>query len=143
MLGQTFRSTSVDVGQTYTVWDIHFALGKADLITEGVSKANLDSIVDFFKNNPTVTAELGYHMDDRGEHKANLVLSQQRASSIKKYLIEQGIDSSRISAIGYGSTKLLYKEDKIKTAKIMDNCEPRHPPLRGNRRLTIKIIKTE
>ena len=141
--GQTFRisSTSVDIGQTNTIWDIHFALGKADLIVEGVSKANLDSIADFFKNNPTVTAELGYHTDTRGKANANLILSQQRAVSVKKYLIGQGIDSLRIIAKGYGSTKLLIKEDEIKKARTQDHCEPPYPPYRGNRRLTVVITK--
>jgi len=142
--GQTFKinSTSVDLGQTYTVWDIHFALAKADLIVEGVSKTNLDSIVDFFKNSPSINVELGYHTDNRGKPNANLILSQQRAESVKKYLIGQGIDTLRITAKGYGSTKpLISKEDEIKNARTQSHCEPPYPPYRGNKRLTIKITK--
>jgi outer membrane protein OmpA-like peptidoglycan-associated protein len=142
--GQTFKinSTSVDVGQTFTVWDIHFALAKADLIVEGVSKSNLDSIADFFKNNPTANVELGYHTDNRGKANSNLILSQQRAESVKKYIIGQGVDSLKITAKGYGSTKpLISKEDEIKNARTQNHCEPPYPPYRGNKRLTIKITK--
>ena len=45
------------------------------------------------------------HTDNQGEDADNLVLSQKRTESVKRYLASQGIEESRMSAIGYGESK--------------------------------------
>ncbi|MDG1720023.1 MAG: OmpA family protein, partial [Bacteroidia bacterium] len=45
------------------------------------------------------------HTDSQGEDADNLVLSQKRTESVKSYLVSQGIEESRMSAIGYGESK--------------------------------------
>ena len=44
------------------------------------------------------------HTDSRGGDDYNMDLSQRRANSVRKYLIEQGVDPSRLKAVGFGET---------------------------------------
>lgn len=67
----------------------------------------LEKLVAFLKENPTVWIEIGSHTDSRGKSQYNLALSQKRASAVVEYIVQCGIDQSRIVAKGYGSTKSL------------------------------------
>ncbi len=65
------------------------------------SKVELDKLAEFLNNNPTLKIELGGHTDNQGSKEHNLLLSKNRASEVKKYLIKQGIDAERLSIKGY------------------------------------------
>ncbi|HMV43906.1 MAG TPA: OmpA family protein, partial [Leptospiraceae bacterium] len=58
------------------------------------------------KENFTKLTLLG-HTDLTGNSENNLILSQRRAESVKKYLIEKGVAQNKIFAKGLGSTKPL------------------------------------
>ena len=73
----------------------------------------LDSLVDLLNENPNVTIELAAHCDYRGKDEYNERLSQRRAESVVNYLIAHGIDTLRLTPIGYGE-----KRPKIVTRKI-------------------------
>jgi len=61
---------------------------------------------DFMKKYPTTTAVIEGYTDEVGNDDYNMQLSQQRAESVVKYLeVNFGIDSSRLSAKGYGEAK--------------------------------------
>ncbi|MFY7651246.1 MAG: OmpA family protein, partial [Chitinophagaceae bacterium] len=45
------------------------------------------------------------HTDNVGRAASNKALSQKRADSIKKYIVEKGVSADRITAIGYGMEK--------------------------------------
>lgn len=66
----------------------------------------LDKIVQFLNDNPAIIVELGAHTDSMGDADQNMVLSQKRAQSAVDYLIKRGIKAQRISAKGYGETKI-------------------------------------
>ncbi|NQX91833.1 MAG: PD40 domain-containing protein, partial [Flavobacteriales bacterium] len=68
------------------------------------SKAELLKLVEWMKNNPQVTIEIGGHTDDVGSDQDNLVLSQKRAESVVAFVVNAGIDQSRMVAKGYGET---------------------------------------
>ncbi len=59
------------------------------------------------KVNPEANFKLEGYTDARGSSKYNQSLSQKRADAIRKYLISQGADSSRIIAIGKGESDIL------------------------------------
>ncbi len=67
----------------------------------------LDRVVNIMNRYPKMKIELGTHSDSRGRDLYNLVLSNKRALSVVRYIVEHGIDSSRISGKGYGEKRLL------------------------------------
>jgi len=61
---------------------------------------------NFMKQYPTTTAVIEGHTDNVGDAGHNLTLSHQRAESVVNHLVETyGIDRSRLTAVGYGSSK--------------------------------------
>jgi outer membrane protein OmpA-like peptidoglycan-associated protein len=92
----------------------------------------LDKVVQFLKDNETITIELGSHTDARGSKSSNQTLSQKRAESAVNYIVTNGIDQSRISARGYGEERL-----KNRCADGVRCSEDEH---QENRRTEIKIV---
>lgn len=64
----------------------------------------LDSIVEVLKADLNAQIEVSGHTDKNGKEDKNIRLSQRRAETVKKYLVDKGIKSSRIEAIGHGSS---------------------------------------
>ena len=54
--------------------------------------------------NPGMSLAIDGHTDNVGKDEYNQTLSDNRAASVKTYLVSKGIDESRISAIGHGET---------------------------------------
>ncbi|MCP4520423.1 MAG: OmpA family protein [Cytophagales bacterium] len=80
--------------------DIHFKSNDYQLSAK--DKQSLNKFVKQLKTNPTMVVELAAHTDNVGNDDANMTLSQNRANSVKKYLISQGIEAKRLVAKGYG-----------------------------------------
>lgn len=81
-----------------------FENGKSNILPE--MHKDLKDVINFLIDNPDFDLSIAGHTDLKGDQKANLKLSQDRADAIKEYIITEGfIASERISAIGYGSTK--------------------------------------
>ncbi|MBK7140245.1 MAG: OmpA family protein [Bacteroidetes bacterium] len=57
--------------------------------------------------NPTAVVEISSHTDARASFTYNIDLSQRRANSVVKWLINQGIPKERMKPVGYGETKVL------------------------------------
>jgi peptidoglycan-associated lipoprotein len=85
--------------------EILYDLGSANLRPE--SKDSLNGLIRTLKDNSNISIELMSHTDSRGSAKSNIDLSQRRAQSVVDYLISQKIDARRLSAKGYGETRLL------------------------------------
>jgi len=68
------------------------------------SKEILDELVEFLELNNNLVVEINSHTDARGSDSYNKRLSERRAKSCVVYLIAQGIDPSRLKAIGYGES---------------------------------------
>lgn len=66
------------------------------------SKPKLDKAVEVLKKFPSVRLEISGHTDSSGKREYNLDLSARRALSVKKYLEDAGIDSSRLETRGAG-----------------------------------------
>ena len=62
----------------------------------------LNRYATFLNEKPNTTLDIIGHTDNRGSANYNQSLSQKRAESIKAYLVDQGLDASRITAIGKG-----------------------------------------
>lgn len=84
---------------------IYFELNSSFLNKE--AKKELDKVVDLMNKYPEMIIESGSHTDSRGIVGYNVWLSTRRASSTVNYIIENGIDPSRITGKGYGETQLI------------------------------------
>ena len=104
---------------------VFFETGSAGL--EEDSRYELDYLAGLLKDNASVAVELSGHTDNTGDADANLSLSQSRAEAVMNYLVEQGIDESRLTAQGYGDTAPI---DSNETDEGRQN----------NRRTELKII---
>ncbi len=87
------------------VENILFEFNKAALLPQ--SQQTLDKVILAMTANKDFKIELSAHSDSKGSDAYNLKLSEQRAASAKAYIISKGIAAERISAKGYGETKLL------------------------------------
>lgn len=103
--GDAILLKRVDVGESITLNNVIFEVSRVDL--QSSSFAELDRLANIMKKNPTLKIEISGHTDyTRGRNIEGLVeLSLLRAKSVKTYLVEQGIDASRMVEKGYGPSK--------------------------------------
>jgi outer membrane protein OmpA-like peptidoglycan-associated protein len=66
------------------------------------SYPELDLLVKYLRDHPSVMMEIAGHTDHVGDEKHNLLLSQRRAEAVVNHLIEKGINAKRLVANGYG-----------------------------------------
>lgn len=116
--------------------NVFFDLNKSNLRPE--SFIELNKLRDLLIKNPTLTIEIGGHTDTRGDATENQQLSEGRANAVKNYLIEQGIDATRLSAKGYGESQPKISDDEIAALKSSVAQEKAH---QQNRRTEYKFVK--
>ena len=92
-------------GTTAILQNIFFDVDKFDLKEKSVTE--LQKILRFLKENPSIRVEISGHTDNSGSPSYNIQLSQKRAQSVYNYLITNGIDSQRLIPKGYGSNQPL------------------------------------
>ena len=93
---QNFKETS-------NLKDIHFNFDQFGL--DSNSKEVLKQNASYLKQNPGIKIEVQGHCDERGTNNYNIALGERRARSTKRYLVSQGIESSRINIISFGEEK--------------------------------------
>ncbi len=84
---------------------IMFDSNKSDLLSKKFGTNNtklLDDVVTVLKNNPDITIEIGGHTDSKSSDSFNQKLSEKRVASVRQHLIDKGISSTRVTAVGYG-----------------------------------------
>ncbi|WP_250656968.1 OmpA family protein [Alkalimarinus coralli] len=70
------------------------------------AKSDIKELAVFMTSYPSTKVTIEGHSDSTGEAKYNQYLSERRAKSIAKVLVDEyGIDSSRVDAVGYGEEK--------------------------------------
>ena len=84
---------------------IYFKVDKTALLPS--SAGALDRKVRWLKNNPQASVIIEGHCDGRGRAEFNLLLGEARAGKIKTYLIQKGIQASRLLTISYGEADLV------------------------------------
>lgn len=118
-------------GKTYVLKNIYYDFDKSNIRPDAARE--LDKLLAILKENPGIAIELGSHTDSRGADQYNQWLSQKRANAAAQYLIDRGIDHSRIIAKGYGETMLLNK--------CGNGVKCSHAEHQLNRRTEFKVIK--
>jgi len=109
--------------------NIFYDFDKAEIRPDAA--VELDKLVQILEDNPKISIELSSHTDARGSDTYNQALSQRRAESAVEYIISKGIDRSRITAKGYGESRL-----------IVPNATTDEEHQR-NRRTEFKVVRVE
>ncbi|MEM9023422.1 MAG: OmpA family protein, partial [Bacteroidota bacterium] len=120
----------MDIGKLLGLRPIYFDVNKSQIRPDAA--AELDKIVKVMRENPNMVIELGSHTDSRGSDAYNMKLSDRRAKSSAAYVIEKGIDASRITGRGFGESKLVNECSNGK------NCSDELHQL--NRRTEFRIV---
>lgn len=89
--------------RSYRLDNVYFDFAKHTLRPESFKELN--ELVDYMKWRENEKIEIGGHTDNIGDDADNLKLSQNRAESIRQYLIKKGINANRMMAKGYGSSQ--------------------------------------
>ena len=84
---------------------IYFNLDKSNIRREAA--LDLEKILDVLKEHPTMKLDIRSHTDSRQTHKYNEALSDRRAKSTIKWLVQNGIAPNRLTGKGYGETQLV------------------------------------
>ena len=92
----------IEFGKKVVLKNIFFETASYDLKSE--STAELEKLVSFLKENPTINIEIGGHTDNMGNRADNQVLSENRAKAVNDYLLAKGIVSARTEYKGYADT---------------------------------------
>ena len=84
--------------------NIIYGLAKYELEKDAEEK--LDEIVLILKNNPKIKLEIKSYTDSQGDDQINLELSKKRALIVSDYLVNNGIERNRITAMGKGESDI-------------------------------------
>ncbi len=92
-------------GGDVTLRNIYFEFDSAELTAESFDGIN--EVCDFLLEYPDLKIEIVGHTDDMGDESYNQRLSERRAESVAKALIDRGVSAERIKTKGCGSTQPL------------------------------------
>jgi len=103
-----------------------FETGKAELKPEAYTV--LDELVEYLKRKDDEKIEVGGHTDNVGKPDANMILSTNRANTVRAYLLMKGIAPERVTSKGYGMTQPIAENDTAEGRSL-------------NRRTEVKILE--
>lgn len=134
--------------------NIYFDVAKWDLRPDAME--NLKELLVILEDNPNITIELSAHTDMVGNDQANMILSENRAQSVVKYLIEKGVYWDRVEAKGYGETHPRQMNERdvreypfLKVGDILNERfvsrlkgGQKEAAMQLNRRIEFKVLRT-
>lgn len=89
--------------------NVQFKTGTADL--SGTSRTTLDKVAATLKENDHLSFEVAGHTDSTGNYKKNVSLSEARAQTVMKYLVDKGVSADSLTAKGYGPDRPVASND--------------------------------
>ncbi len=103
------KKEEIKVGEVIILEGINFETNSSRITPE--SETVLMKAYNTLKNNPDIEVEISGHTDNRGSEAKNQILSEDRANSVKAWLVAKGIDGRRITTIGFGESKPIAPND--------------------------------
>lgn len=94
-----------DSGRAGGLQTIHYDYDSSTL--SGEARQTLENNAAIMKENSSYKIQVEGHTDERGGIQYNIALGERRANAAKAYLVDKGIDASRITSISYGKEKPL------------------------------------
>ncbi|MBI2416570.1 MAG: OmpA family protein [Ignavibacteriales bacterium] len=119
-------NSTLETRNNWVLVGINFDEGKSSFRPE--AHAILLNAAQVLLSTPDMRVEIQGHTNNVGSTESNKKLSQARAEAVKLYLVAKGVDSSRLTAIGYGDT-----------LPVVDNATPEGKEL--NRRIEFRVLK--
>ena len=110
----------------FEIKNLNFESGKFNIQKQYFK--DLENLVILLREQINIKIEIAGHTDSIGDNKTNIILSNNRAKSIKSYLVKNGILQSRIKCVGYG------EKQPITNNSTKEGREK-------NRRIEIRILK--
>ncbi len=127
-----FPST-IREGTVFQLSNIYYNFNDASIRPD--ARIDLDALAAFLNNYPDIEIELASHTDSRGGTRYNRQLSQKRAESAVGYLIDRGVNTSRLRAVGYGESELRNRcSDGVNCSEVEHQY---------NRRTEVRITKMD
>ncbi|MFV0344998.1 MAG: OmpA family protein [Bacteroidales bacterium] len=99
----------IDTNKNIVLNNIVFEVNSSELLSE--SSYEIDKLIEFLNDNPSIKIELSGHTDNTGSSEHNLELSRNRAKSVYNALIAKDISPDRLSYKGFGDTKPIADND--------------------------------
>jgi len=116
----------IEIGAVVRLNNVFFDFDKWDLRPE--SYVELDRVVKLLQENPSISIEMSAHTDSYGSDDYNMKLSDNRAKSVREYILSKGISQDRITSKGYGETMPVATNETDEGRQM-------------NRRVEFKILK--
>ncbi len=121
--GATVEVTGCVTGQVMVLEGVKFRDDSHELTDS--ARAVLDRLAGVLRAHPELKLEVGGHSDAQGDEANNQRLSEQRAKSVREYLVEQGLNPGNIVARGYGSTQPIAADNTRSDLRQNDRVELR------------------
>jgi peptidoglycan-associated lipoprotein len=97
------RAAAIAAARSTLVAPIYFGYDQSELGDE--SRSQLDAKQSKLTAMPEFQLKISGHADERGSDEYNLALGQRRAVAAKRYLVDHGIDASRLEVVSYGEER--------------------------------------
>ena len=123
---KTTEEPTINTNEIYTFKNVLFDFDKAELLA--ISEVELNELYKHLEINPKLKVEIYGHTDNVGLDKRNKELSEQRAKAVVDYLIEKGLNVTRITFFGFGSTQPISTNETKEGQQL-------------NRRVAFKLIE--
>ncbi len=108
----TILLEKVASGKSLQIEEIEFVPGTSEITKS--SEPKLRRLKDFLALNATLEVEIQGHVFALGDNSfAGQRISEARARRVMKYLVDNGIDKDRLTAVGYGNTRPVYREPQF------------------------------
>jgi len=125
--GKMIELRKLTVGVSSVLRNIYFDYGKATFRTESYDELN--KLENMMKQNERIQVEISGHTDNVSSASFNLKLSQRRADAVKDFLVSKGVDSRRVTAVGYGEEHPIASNDDEEEGREL------------NRRVEFKVLR--
>jgi OOP family OmpA-OmpF porin len=97
-----FVTIKFQLARSYRLDNVHFDVDKATLRPD--SYEQLTDLFEYLERHSDIKVEIAGHTDNTGGDAHNLKLSQDRANTIRNYLLKKGIKPAQVTAKGYGAS---------------------------------------
>lgn len=107
--GQPISLDGCKKGDNIILRGVNFEFDKAVLTVN--ARVILDQVSMALARRPDIKVEIGGHTDAKGSVKYNKKLSDERAASVRTYLMEKGVTAERMTSVGYGKIVAIASND--------------------------------